>query len=570
AAFKMKEAGKEEHYQILTLLAFIASFRLTSDRIHEPFKYGSEDINQALASFRPEGPTKEDFDFFESILDDIEHPFFRGRLADFLWTYKKPKKLLYVHKAIDSYTELPIDERWYEDINLSWERAIRLAIQINDSHRIDKIQTELFNAINREISNTDIKFLALSIGQVFDMQGLDRNYRKDLADLYFKQAEYYESNKFYEPARRYYELAAQKYYQINDLDSRGNALYAIVRCYETEAEAHTRPILANDLYEKALVAYREIPKNDRERLGIEGKLKDIQNKIIETGKASLKDFAYLNNEEIDDSEIVKQTKEYVSGKDDPLNALISFAKLCPEPDYAAFEDRAKKFFDQSMFGRIFGGKHFEQTGRVIARTPAINSGDSAESAQNQEAIRGQMLRDFTNDVSLFVKSIIMPALDQLNREHQFNKDLLRHICNDSPIVPKDRVNLMVEAFWYGFEYEFAASIHLLCPQIENIVRQQLKSQGAITANYDINGIVNEVGLSTLMERPEALQVFGRNLSFEIECIFTESLGFNLRNNVAHGLLSDAEAFHSTACIYAWYMALRIVIKNWRTKKINFE
>lgn len=570
AAFKMKEAGKEEHYQVLTLLSFIASFRLTSDRIHEPFKYGPADISQALASFRPEGPTHEDFEFFESILDDIEHPFFRGRLADFLWTYKKPKKLLYVHKAIDSYTELPIDQRWYEDINLSWERAIRLAIQIKDSKRIDKIQTELFNAIRREISNPDFKFLALSIGQIFDSQRLDQPYRKDLAELYFKHAESLESNHFYEAARQYYELSAKKYYQINDLDSRANGLYAIARCYEVEAEAHTRSILANDLYEKALAAYREIPKNDRERLGIEDKSKDIQNKIIETGKASLDDFVYLNTGKIDDTDIVKQVKDCVSGKADPINALISFAKLCPEPDYAKLEDRAKEFFDQSFFGRLFGGKHYEQDGRVIAKTPAINTGESAESPQNQDAIRGQMLRTFTNDVSMFVRSIIMPALDQLNSEHQINKELLRHICNDSPIIPKDRVNLIVEALWYGFEYEFAAAIHLLCPQIENIVRQQLKAKGVITANHDINGIVNEVGLSTLMERPEALQIFGKNLSFEIECIFTESLGFNLRNKVAHGLLSDAEAFNSTEVVYAWYMVFRIILKNWCHKKINFE
>ncbi|MGQ1209588.1 DUF4209 domain-containing protein (plasmid) [Acinetobacter baumannii] len=566
AAYKMKDAGKEEHYQVLTLLSFIVSLRLTTERIHEPFKYGPADMNEAIAAFRPEGPIQEDFDFFESILDDIEHPFLRARLADFLWIYKKPKKQIYAHKAIDSYTELPIDQRWYEDINLCWERAIRLAIQIKDSARLDKIHTEMFSAIKREISNPDYIFLALSIGQILDAQLLDKPYRKDLAELYFTRAKLLESNHYYEAARQYHELAAKKYYQIKDFDSHGNALCAIAQSYENEAEGHKLKIVASDLYEKALVAYRAISKKDRERLGLEGKLQEIQNKIIETGKASLEDFVYLPIEKVDDSEIVEQVKTRIKGKADPINALETLASLCSEPDYASLESRANEFFDKSFFGRMFGGKHYEQDGRVIAKTPTINTGESADSPQNQDAIRGHMFKTFTNDVSLFVKSLIMPALDQLTSEHQINKELLRHICKDAPIIPEDRLNLVVEALWYGFEYEFAAALHLLCPQLENIVRQQLKAKGAITANHDINGIVNEVGLSTLMERPEALEVFGQNLTFEIQCVFTESLGFNLRNKVAHGLLNDAEAFDSTQCVYAWYMVLRIILKNRRFKK----
>ncbi|MBJ9425143.1 DUF4209 domain-containing protein [Acinetobacter seifertii] len=570
AACKMKEAGKQEHYQVLTLLSFIVSLSLTSDRIHEPFKYGPADINEALATFRPEGPIKEDFDFFESILDDIDHPFLRARIADFLWINKKPKNPLFVRKAIDSYTEMPIDQRWYEDINHGWERALRLALQIKDRVRRDKIQAEMFDAINREISNPDYIFLALSIGQILDEQLLDETYRKDLAELYFSQAKSLESNHFYDAARQYYELAAKKYFQIKDHDSRGNALYAIAQSYENEAEARKRSILANDLYEKALTAYRAISNKDRERLGLEGKLQDIQNKIIETGKASLEDAIFIHNEKIDASDIVKRVLELVGGKPDPLNALISFAKLCPEPNYSALEKRANEFFNQSFFAGLFGGKHFEHDGRVIGKTPAINRQESPESPQNQIAIKGQMLKTYTNDVSNFVINIIMPALNQINGEHQINKALLRKICEESPIIPKDRLNLMVEGLWYGFEFEFAAAVHLLCPQLENIVRQLIKAKGGITATHDINGIVNEVGLSTLMERPEALEVFGKNQSFEIECIFTESLGFNLRNKVAHGLLNDAEALNSTECVFAWYMIFRLVLKNRYTKKTNFD
>ncbi|MDC5344857.1 DUF4209 domain-containing protein, partial [Acinetobacter baumannii] len=84
--------------------------------------------------------------------------------------------------------------------------------------------------------------------------------------------------------------------------------------------------------------------------------------------------------------------------------------------------------------------------------------------------------------------------------------------------------------------------------------------GAQTRNIDKAGIENENGLSTLMNLPEAEIIFGKDLVFEIKCIFTESLGFNLRNQVAHGLLDD-ETSSTIATVYAWWMMLRIIINS---------
>ena len=84
-----------------------------------------------------------------------------------------------------------------------------------------------------------------------------------------------------------------------------------------------------------------------------------------------------------------------------------------------------------------------------------------------------------------------------------------------------------------------------------------------TTTIDSEGIENENGLSTLMKLDKAIPTFGENLAFEIKSIFTESLGFNLRNEVAHGLLNDNSA-NSIASIYAWWMILRLVVLSVRT------
>ncbi len=58
--------------------------------------------------------------------------------------------------------------------------------------------------------------------------------------------------------------------------------------------------------------------------------------------------------------------------------------------------------------------------------------------------------------------------------------------------------------------------------------------------------------------PEAEKVFGVDLRFELKAVFTDSIGPNLRNEVAHGLLTDNAAFGTTP-VYAWWMLLRWVV-----------
>lgn len=87
---------------------------------------------------------------------------------------------------------------------------------------------------------------------------------------------------------------------------------------------------------------------------------------------------------------------------------------------------------------------------------------------------------------------------------------------------------------------------------------KLKEADAHTSNIDRDGIEHENGLSTLMELPQASQVFGEDLCFELKSIFTDSLGANLRNEVAHGLLSDNSSL-SISTVYAWWMILRVIV-----------
>jgi hypothetical protein len=161
---------------------------------------------------------------------------------------------------------------------------------------------------------------------------------------------------------------------------------------------------------------------------------------------------------------------------------------------------------------------------------------------------------------LAVQGQIIPGLNQILSEFRVSRRFIESLCKHSPIVPSDRIYLFSSALWLGFEHDFANAIHLLCPQIEHMIRIKFKEEGILTSNVDRHGIENENGLSTLLDNERAEELLGEDLLFEMKAIFTDSIADNLRNNSAHGLLNDNSA-SSYGSVYAWWMILRLVVRS---------
>lgn len=560
---EMLEQGKAEHSKTLDLLSRAASMMLAASSINEPLKAYFQDFQAGRRSALPDDFTEEELMFFEEILNDVNEPWLKARLADLLWLLRKTKNPEHAKIAIDSYTsQLIDDETWHHDVKDCWERAARLCMQIRDLDRLSAIKSRLFSAFNSEYPRS--KFMTLWIADLLDKLKIDNDFNEDIASSLIEKANYLKKDGDFHSAISYFELASKKYKQCSNENGWLESLVAIADCFELEANSRSggSNMVANSFYENAIQAYRRIPTKHREAYGVEDKIRLIRDKIANTGKASLDEMGLLSTPGIDISDMIKKSIEHVSGKRSAEEALMYFTGLFSGPKYKELSESAKEIIQKSLFSSLFGSSHMSSDGRVIAKTPGMNLSAGEDDPANQAALHSQIQQQFSIEVQLVVEGQIMPALKQLLMEHRLPKELMVACCHYSPIVPQSREQLLGYGLWLGFEYEFGAAIHLLCPQVEHIVRSQLKESGAHTSNIDKEGIENENGLSTLMDLPEALKLYGEDLTFEIKSVFTDSLGFNLRNEVAHGLLDDntSSSIHS---IYAWWMVLKLVIRSLR-------
>lgn len=555
------DAGLEGQVRVLRLLSRAASMMLDPSSLNEPFTACIQDPRTGRRSDLPDDFTKEELLFFEEIINDIEDPWLKARLADLLWLLEKPKKPEHAKAAIDSYTSHPIDdETWPRDVDKCWERAVRLCKQIGDIDCLNTITSRLFSAFCCEYPRN--KFMTLWIADLLDRLKIDNNLREDIAASLNGKARELRGDGGFQSARSYFELALKKYQQCGDESGWLESLIAIAECFELEADSlfGRCNMVANSFYENALQAYRRMPTKHRDAYGVAEKIKSVRGKVTISGKASLEEMGLIKTPEVDVSDLVKSSKEYVSGKRSLVEALMYFTGLDSGPEYQKLVDRVEEGMQHRFCGSLYDSRYMSADGRVVAKIPPMNLNTGEEDQANQADLNRQLQQEFAIKTQLLVEGQILPALWQLLTEHRVTKEFLEAVSYQSPIVPEDRKSLLGYALWLGFEHDFGNAIHLLCPQVERIVRIQLKEAGAHTSNIDRDGIENENGLSTLIELPEATQIFGEDLVFEIKSVFTDSLGFNLRNEVAHGLLDDNSA-STNSTVYAWWMILRLVIRS---------
>ena len=125
-----KQAMKEDrqaHGKALWLLADACSMMLSSDSFNEPFKPFMQLVD-GRRSIIPDDLSETDIAFFAEIVEIIDDPWLKARLADIVWLLQRPRNVKFALAAIDSYRTISLDpETPVRDRDKYWQRAINLA-----------------------------------------------------------------------------------------------------------------------------------------------------------------------------------------------------------------------------------------------------------------------------------------------------------------------------------------------------------------------------------------------------------------------------------------------------------
>ena len=515
-------------------------------------------------SAMPEDFTEQEMQLLEEFIDSVDDLWLKARIADILWLRRSPRDPKFALDAIDTYTSIPLNgETWAEGAMDCWKRAISLSLMLQQAagDRLTKIEGDVLSLLFS--ATKEQRFFALKLAQVLEEYNLASDNTVPVSERLRTIAEELQEEGSYSSARSYFANAAVWFRRAGD-DAES------ARMTVNEAETHVREaegnlaseipsnLLASTSYEKAFQTYRNVPRAHRESHQVDQRTSELRDRLNEAGLLALDEMTSIESPTIDLTPFVNEALEGVKGKT-TQEAMLALSNLFR---FTASEMReaAMNSLAETPLRALIASSLVTHDGRTVARNPGYSFQSGQE--ENEAAIEAEMIRfHYEPLVNVAVMGKIIPALNAIALEHQIAEGDFIQLARVSPIVPPGRDRLYGKALYHGYNRDFASALHLLAPQIEHLVRHQLKVNGVTTTSLDRAGIETENGLSTLVELPEVKHIFGDDLTFELKALFCSPFGANLRNEVAHGLVEDEKCL-SPHSVYAWWLGLKLAFNTW--------
>lgn len=545
------ESGNKEKGKVLWLLADICSFMLTSENTQEP--YSPFMIMQGKRSAAPEDFTEEDISFFEEIIEECNDFRLKARIGDILWLYKSKKNSKHLETAIENFIQFPLDNDslFRQDSKDCFSRAIKLALSTKRPTKT--IETTLLDTFNN--TKQEEGHYCSHINNLLVELNIDINQNLSIVQKLEYFAQEFENQGSHWIARDYYNAAKNWFKKINSENDINRLTALVAENFVKEATKKDSQMAAAKFYENAIQEYRSIPRKDRPTYNVDSRLSDIYQLMGTSNKLATDELSLIQTDPIDISPLITTAIERIENKDFE-EAFVILSSITTTSNFEELRKSTKKALDSSIFSRLFGTTYYSGDGRVIAKT---NGGLEQGGKEYELQVEAQLQQTFSIDIGLSIKGSIYPAFKQFLSEHTVSKEYITAVCLNSSIVPRDRASIWAEGLYFGFEKNFLVSTHLLIPQVEHIIRLLLKQADIQTTVLEASGIEMEKGLSTLIEDPKLEELIDKNLILELKYLLTKSIGYNLRNNVAHGL-SSPHTFESIEAVYLWWRILRLVVQ----------
>ena len=548
-----EDAGKEAEGDTFRVIAHALDMGMDLDDYQNPYRPMA-----VMGSRRSPQPT--DFgdkhkEILAHVVSNTSNPTIRGRLADILWILRRDSALC--QTAIESYLEKSkgiaktnLEER-FECIN-----EIKRAMQLwRMTGAKQPVKTEILAAIDGCINisgdepenYTRFFFIEAAVdGAILDDKKTWIQTCEKLSETSLKQ-------KRFDKARDYLECAIKLAKQDKSKSVSNALLLKQTDLFELEARemqaAGAAPLLLQSLFVKAIEANQEAQKVLGNRKTKVEQLHKELNEISVRVKDDLKPIG----SSIDLSKPMKIALEALA-KLSTQDGLIYLSQKTRPQSWKDYEESAKKTIKDFPLSSLFSGVSLDDKGRIISRS----AGASMDNATLQKAaIVEKAYQHFQMQV-LVVGTVINNGRLELRSRFDCDERIFDKFLECNPFVPKDRIEIFRQGFLRGFNGDWLGSMHILVPQIENSLRHLLENMGFLVTSINEEQIQQERDLNSLLYSEVVINALGEDMIRALRGLFTEKSCFNLRNRLAHGLLSSGhfdEGNHLPPYIWAFTLFL---------------
>lgn len=554
SADSCKKAGDNLGYRVFTLLYVVASFHPNFDVRGNP--YGSLwTKSDGSRSLNAEDLSEADMLALGGIVEEIDDPEFRARVADVLWVTKKSFEAakIAITAFLESAKRLKTDELWllYAE---RLERAARIsAIRGFETERVAVVAV-LESAVVEFENNAKTGLLCHRLMSI--LLSLEHGDFARYAAVGERLARQFASADNWHFSEDYWQLAGQFHRRAKNCSEAQRCQIEAAECNVSSGECGLRngcgAMFAAMWIGKGLEALRRA-KADRKRIeAVHRRLLEVQEKIPTAMQAT--ELAVDDIPGFRENEAVEQeaSRKFVSGLE--IRAALERFATVARP--TKFQELKRQYFESSKefsFFRLVTSASIDDAGKTTDVFPPLGTG----TPQDQAAAELKHLYSEARTIhwQMPVAWRIEPARQAIMEEHSVHRKDLLFLVLDNPLIPEGPEGIYLRGIQAGFHGDWLAAIHLLIPQLEASIRHVLQKVGVVTSGLR-DGVQAEKDLKQLMAMPEFEQIFGSDIAFDMRGILIDHFGHNLRNRLAHGLLPEG-GFYQPASEYLWWLTIHL-------------
>ncbi len=536
--------------QALELLGHTATMMLKSGAENADHPLVAQAVMSGWRSSIPSDFSEAELIALRQFANEITDYELQARVADLVWITTKhfPSAQLAISAYLQSSRVLVEEQHWKAAIN-RLERAIRLATKLrqNDS----PIYVELIDYACQLLTRTDISFGSIELLMKLLLEfgagdpGIYINQTNKLA-LSAEEAEDWTQ------ARELWLINAMWHDRNGDyVQTKSSRLHA-ARALERAADQALSKSPPNH---GTAVAYLDDAVQDMRRLGETAETTRLHARLLEQQAHMTSELVHFEGESLNVNEQILEAQQAVKGRS-TTDSLIELSSMVPTLTRMDAVSAADNIAQATPFLHSITSSAINEYGRTIAQRPSRNSDSPSEIEEARHADAVDYAADYlrmSNRVSVEF------ARQQLLQEHFVKAEDFVNFLMGNPFVDRGREVLIARGLHAGLVGDFALAIHLLIPQIEHSLRKVLNQAGAITSGLDDpTGIQDENNINSLLYREELKLLLGDRLLFSMKVAMVERWGLNLRNRMAHGLLSESDCY-SDAARYVWSLSLHFYL-----------
>jgi hypothetical protein len=209
--------------------------------------------------------------------------------------------------------------------------------------------------------------------------------------------------------------------------------------------------------------------------------------------------------------------------------------------------------------------------QFLVERSVIDDGKKVDHSNSNEdgSYRFAFSQCYMYHLQINLELIIVNLFNKLIDDKELSSEDVVNKLKSWPLLSPKNLPLIevgIEAFFKG---DYVSSLHILVPQFESTLRRMFSLAGYPTTSIKKGTAQHEETFNEFLNRSDIKEALGDHIHKFIQMVMVEQTGINLRNKVAHGLISFSECNRSLN-ILVIYLFLLLTIFRINVKEDNEE